>query len=172
MLTNFWRSSHLLLAVFSGGFLLIASLTGMILSTEPVVEHFNSPSDQKAADSISLAQFIPQLKEEFIEVFSVEVDEEKAVKVDVIGFDENKDGAFYIHPSSREKIAEIHPKNEFYTWITTLHRSLFLHSTGRILMGITVFLLLLTSISGIALVIKRTNGFKNIFSHIKKQSSA
>lgn len=172
MLTNFWRSSHLLLAIFSGGFLLIASLTGIVLSTEPIVEHFNSPSDKNAADTISLAQFIPQLKEEYIEVFSIDVDKEKAVKVDVIGFDENKDGAFYIHPSSREKIAKIQPKNEFYTWITTVHRSLFLHSTGRILMGITVFLLLLTSISGIALVIKRTNGFRNIFSHIKKQNSA
>src|SRR5690554_7999048 len=38
-------------------------------------------------------------------------------------------------------------------------------------MGITVFLLFLMATSGIALVIKRTNGLKHIFAKIKKQSS-
>lgn len=171
-LANFWRTSHLLLAVFSSVFLFIASVTGIILSTEPIIEHINSPSDRIAADTTSLAQLIPQLKDEYIEVFSLSVDKEKAVKVDVIGFDENADGEFYIHPSTGEKVADIPPKNEVYTWVTTLHRSLFMHSTGRILMGITVFLLSLMALSGIALVIKRTNGIRNIFTHIKKQNSA
>lgn len=172
MLANFWRTSHLLLAVFSSLFLLIASVTGVILSTEPIVKHFNSPSDKTAVDSLSLAQLIPTLKDEYIEVFSLSVDEENAVKVDVIGFDESADGAFYINPNTGKKIADILPKSEFYTWTTTLHRSLFMHSTGRILMGITVFLLLLMALSGIALVIKRTHGIRNIFKHIKKQNSA
>ncbi len=172
MLTFFWRTSHLLLAIFSSVFLLIASVTGIILSTEPIANHINSPNDRIAADSTNLAQLIPILKDEYIEVFSLSVDKEKAVKVDVIGYDESADGAFYIHPSTGEKVANIPPKNEVYTWVTTLHRSLFLHSTGRILMGITVFLLSLMALSGIALVIKRTNGFRNIFSHIKKQNSA
>lgn len=171
MLTKFWRTSHLLLAVFSSVFLLIASVTGIILSTEPIAKHINSPSDKVAADTVSLSEIVPQLKEEYIEVFSLAVDDEKAVKIDVIGFDEEKDGAFYIHPSTGDKLAEIPPKNEVYSWVTTLHRSLFLHNTGRVLMGITVFLLFLMATSGIALVIKRTNGLKHIFAKIKKQSS-
>lgn len=171
-LANFWRTSHLLLAVFSSVFLLIASVTGIILSTEPIADHINSPSDKFAADTLSLAQIVPQLKEEYIEVFSLSVDKEKAVKIDVIGFEEGKDGEFYIHPSTREKVADIPPKNEFYTWVTTLHRSLFLHNTGRILMGITVFLLFLMATSGIALVIQRTNGLRHIFVKIKKQSKS
>jgi len=172
MLTHFWRYSHLFLAVFSSIFLLIASVTGIILSTEPVAKHLNSPSDKVAADTINLAQLVPHLKEEYIEVFSLSVDREKAVRIDVIGFEENKDGEFYIHPSTREKLADIPPKNELYTWVTTLHRSLFLHNTGRILMGITIFLLFLMATSGIALVIKRTNGLRYIFTRIKKQSKA
>src|SRR5690554_6280298 len=172
MLTNFWRTSHLLLAIFSSVFLFIASVTGIILSTEPIANHINSPSDRKEADTTNLAQLIPLLKDEYIEVFSLSVDKEKAVIVDVIGFDENADGAFYIYPSTGEKMADIPPKNEVYTWVTTLHRSLFMHSTGRILMGISIFLLFLMALSGIALVIKRTNGFRYVFSHIKKQNSA
>ncbi|PWH86723.1 PepSY domain-containing protein [Brumimicrobium oceani] len=171
-LANFWRTSHLLLAVFSSVFLLIASISGIILSTAPVAEHFSSPSDKLATDTTRLSDIVPQLKEDYIEVFSLSVDQEKAVQVDVIGFDENPDGAFYIHPSTGEKLADLPPKNEVYTWVTTLHRSLFLHNTGRIFMGITVFLLLLITLSGMALVIKRTNGFRNIFAHIKKQNSA
>src|SRR5690554_382467 len=88
MLTKFWRTSHLLLAVFSSVFLLIASVTGIILSTEPIAKHINSPSDKVAADTVSLSEIVPQLKEEYIEVFSLAVDDEKAVKIDVIGFDE------------------------------------------------------------------------------------
>jgi sulfite reductase (NADPH) flavoprotein alpha-component len=172
MLTNFWRYSHLLLAIFSSIFLLVAAITGIILSTEPVVNHVNSPSDKVAADTINLAQLVPHLRDEYIDIFSLSVDKEKAVKIDVIGFEESKDGEFYIHPSTREKVADIPPKNEVYTWVTTLHRSLFLHNTGRILMGITVFLLFLMAISGIALVIKRTNGLRHIFTKIKKQSNA
>src|SRR5690554_377117 len=100
MLSNSWRTSHFLLAVFFSVFLLIASVTGVILSTEQVVEHFNSPSDRDAIDTLSLAQLIPQLKDEYIEVFSLSVDNESAVKVEVIGFDESADGTFYIDPTT------------------------------------------------------------------------
>src|SRR5690554_85744 len=171
MLSNFWRTSHLLLAVFSSVFLLIASVTGVILSTEPVVEHFNSPSDRDAVDTISLAQLIPKLKDEYIEVFSLSVDNESAVKVEVIGFDESADGTFYIDPTTGKKVADIPPKNEVYSWVTNLHRSLFMHTTGRVLMGVTVFLLFLMTLSGMALIIKRTGSFKKIFTRIKKQNS-
>jgi len=172
MLSNFWRYSHLTLALFSSVFLIVASVTGIILSTEPVSDYVNSPSDRIAADTIQLAQIIPQLKEEYIEVFSLSVDKEKALKVDVIGFDEEKDGTFFIHPSTGEKLGDLPEKSAIYTWTTTLHRSLFMHTSGRVIMGITVFLLFLMATSGIALVIKRTKGIQHIFTKIKKQNNA
>ncbi|MCH5682876.1 PepSY domain-containing protein [Niabella sp. W65] len=45
---------------------------------------------------------------------------------------------------------------------------LFIHETGRILMGITAFLLILIAVSGIFLVAQRQNGWKNFFSNVEK----
>ncbi|WP_262919261.1 PepSY domain-containing protein [Niabella hibiscisoli] len=50
--------------------------------------------------------------------------------------------------------------------------SLFIHETGRILMGITAFLLILIAVSGIFLVVQRQNGWKNFFSNVEKTSFA
>ena len=147
MLTNFWRFSHFLLALLSSVFLIIAAVTGIVLSTEPVADFANSSADTKANDTITLASFIPHLQEEYLEVFSIEVEKYGAVRVDVIGMDEEADGEFYIQPASAAKVADIQSQNAVYAWTTALHRSLFLKQTGRYLMGISVFLLLLMTIS-------------------------
>ncbi|RFC55751.1 PepSY domain-containing protein [Brumimicrobium aurantiacum] len=172
MASSFWRYSHLILALLSSVFLFIAAATGIILSAEPVIQQAQSPAEKAALDTLTLSDLIPKLKNEYIEVFSVEVEKEGAVKVDVIGFDEETDGAFYIHPATAKKSAEIEPKSDFFEWVTALHRSLFMHNSGRIIMGITVFLLLLMATSGIALVIKSTNGLKHIFTRLKKHNEA
>jgi len=172
MLTNFWRFSHFLLALLSSVFLIIAAVTGIVLSTEPVADFANSSADTKANDTITLASFIPHLQEEYLEVFSIEVEKYGAVRVDVIGMDEEADGEFYIQPASAAKVADIQSQNAVYAWTTALHRSLFLKQTGRYLMGISVFLLLLMTISGMALVFKQTQGFKKLFSKIKRQNTS
>lgn len=172
MLAKSWRVSHLVLALASLVFLLVASITGVILSTEPVQQSFVTPKNSKAVDTTSLSTIIPLLQDTYIETFSLEVDENKGVKVSVIGWDEDADGDFYIDPATGEKIGEIQKQSAFYQWNTSLHRSLFLHKTGRIIMGVTSFFLLFITISGIALVINRTQGFKNIFKKIEKQQKA
>lgn len=172
MLTNFWRFSHLLLALISGVFLFIATVTGIILFTEPITDAVQSPSQIAGADTLTLAEVVPALKENYIEVFSLATDRQHAVIIDAIGFDEAPTGTFFIQPLTGEKIAEIQPKKPIYSWATNLHRSLFMHNTGRILVGITSFFLFLMACTGIALVLKKTNGFKKLFSKFKKQKGS
>ncbi len=53
-----------------------------------------------------------------------------------------------------------------------MHRSLFLHETGRLIVGIVAFLLILVALSGIGLVVQRQKGFKRFFALIEKTSFA
>lgn len=170
-MSNFWRTSHFLLAAVAGIPLLLAALTGIILSTEPIHDKVVNTTSPEDLSTISLAEFIEELQDEFIEVFSIEKSKNNGIIVDVVGWDEEKDGRFYIHPKSLEKTGEVESQKRFYSWTTSLHRSLFLHNTGRIIMGVSVFLLLLMTISGLALIFKQTQGFKKLFSRINKQSS-
>ena len=50
-----------------------------------------------------------------------------------------------------------------------MHRSLFLKTTGRFIIGFVSFLLFLISITGTILIVKRQGGFKKIFSKVVKE---
>jgi len=63
-------------------------------------------------------------------------------------------------------------KNEFFQWITSLHRSLFLHEAGRFFVGLTAFLLLLIAVSGTVLVLKRQRSLKRFFGKIVRENFA
>lgn len=172
MSTNFWRFSHLLLALISGVFLFIATVTGIILFTEPIADALKSPQQVGGTDTLTLADVVPEFKDSYLEVFSLSTDLQNEVIIDAIGFDDESTGTFLIHPLTGEKLAEIPAKKPIYAWATNLHRSLFMHNTGRIMMGITSFFLFLMACTGIALILKKTKGFKKLFVKFKKQKGS
>ncbi|MFT4022797.1 MAG: PepSY domain-containing protein [Flavihumibacter sp.] len=61
-------------------------------------------------------------------------------------------------------------KSPFFQWVTSLHRSLFLNETGRFFIGLTAFLLLLITASGIVLIVQRQQGVKRFFKKIVKDN--
>ena len=60
--------------------------------------------------------------------------------------------------------------SKFFQFTTNLHRSLFLKSTGRFLVALGSFLLLLIAITGFILVVKRQSGIKHFFAKIVKEN--
>ncbi len=77
-----------------------------------------------------------------------------------------KNETFYINPITGKKISNVVQKAAIYKWTTNLHRSLFLKSTGRFLVGFFSFLLFLIAISGSILIIKRQGGIKQFFTKV------
>jgi len=168
MTISVWRYSHLALAVSSFLLLLLASITGIILAFEPVsvktlpykVDNFNK---------ITLSETIPVLKKSFEEITSVTVDVNQFVIVEGIN-EEGENVSVYVDPRTGKTIGIPQKKSEFFQWVTSFHRSLFMNELGRFFIGLTAFLLLLITISGIALIIQRQRGIKRFFSKIVRDN--
>ncbi|WP_400262557.1 PepSY domain-containing protein [Sphingobacterium sp. SG20118] len=166
MTLSIWRYAHLALAVVSSLFLLILSLTGIILAIDAVNEKTQAYQVENSS-SINLAQSITGLRKVYPEIIEIAVDHNQFVSIDALDEEGNTIKA-YINPITGAVLGEIKPKSQFIQWTTALHRSLFLHETGRIIVGIVSFLLLLISISGIALILKRQQGIKNFCAKINR----
>ncbi len=170
MTISIWRYSHLALAVSSFLLLALASITGIILAFEPVSEKAQ-PYRAEDYNQLTLAQVLPMLRDTYPGISELSVNAHGFVQV--TGSDnEGNTLLAYIHPRTGQVLGVPQQKNEFFQWVTNLHRSLFIHETGRFLIGLTAFLLLLITISGTILIIQRQRGIKRFFTRIVKDSFA
>lgn len=167
MTLSFWRYTHLALALFSSIFLLLASVTGIILAVDAVQEKI-LPYKAADFDKITLGETLPILKKEYSEITELSVDYNQFVTLQAIDKDGNDVNA-YIDPKTGKALGTPVKKGEFIQWITGFHRSLFLHETGRFFVGVISFCLLLISISGFVLVLKRQRGIRKFFSKVIKE---
>ncbi|WP_062053515.1 PepSY domain-containing protein [Aquimarina longa] len=168
MTISIWRYSHLALAISSFSFILIASITGIILAFEPISNQLK-PYAIEHAQNQTIAQTISVLKNHYDEILSLEVDNNDFVSVSVITT-EGKNQTFYINPLTGEKNGEIIEKAPIFKFATNLHRSLFLKSMGRFFVGLISFILFLIAITGVLLIIKRQQGIHRFFSKIIKEN--
>lgn len=137
MTLSFWRYSHLALAVFSAAFLIIASVTGTILAVDAIQEKI-PPHRVENFDDITLGQTLPTLRKIYPEITELSIDHNQFVTLQAIDNDGN-DVNSYINPTTGKIIGTPTKKSDFINWNTSLHRSLFLHETGRIFIGINAF---------------------------------
>lgn len=164
MTLSIWRYSHLTLAVSSFLFIIIAAVTGIILAFEPISNQLEPYAISDLSDT-NVATLLYHLEEEYEETISVTIDTHNYVSVDVI----TKEGGseqFYINPITGKKIGELKEKAPLFKFATSLHRSLFLKSTGRLLVGFVSFLLFLITLSGIILIIKRQGSIRQFLAKV------
>ena len=170
MIISVWRYSHLSLAVSSFLLLIIAAVTGIILAFEPVVEQ-SKPYKAQGFEQVTLAQTIPLLKAKYPNIQELSVNEYEHV-IMAYTDDQGHDQKAYINPVSGDMMGTPQKKKAIFEWATDLHRSLFLHETGRALAGIASLLLILIAASGTILIIQRQRGIKRFFSSIEKTGFA
>ena len=167
MTLSIWRYAHLALALISSLFLVMASVTGAILAIDAVQEKM-PPYRVANFEQITLAQSIPVLKKNFSEISEIDVDHNGFVRLK--GFDdESNEIDAYIDPTTAKVLGKPVEKSAFVTWNIALHRSLFLKETGRAVIGVISFLLLLIAISGLALVIQRQRGMRRFFAKVIRE---
>lgn len=166
MTLSLWRFGHLVLAIVSSLFLLILSVTGVILAIDAINE--KTPGYRiENFDSVNLAQVIPNLCKEYPEIIELSVNHNQFVTLDATDEDGNSIKS-YINPLTAKVLGPALPKSQFIETTIALHRSLFLHETGRIIVGVVSFILLLITTSGLVLIIKRQQGIRNFFAKINK----
>lgn len=164
MTISIWRYSHLFLAVSSFVFILLASITGIILAFEPISEQIK-PYKIDGFDNIYLAETLQVLQQTYPEIIDLEIDANQFVLASVIT-NEGKSQNGYINPKTGEYLGRKIESSKFFQFTTNLHRSLFLKGIGRFFVGLCSFLLFLIAISGTILILKRQRSFKKFFSKI------
>ncbi|MGB1042590.1 MAG: PepSY domain-containing protein [Tenacibaculum sp.] len=164
MTISIWRYSHLTLAISSFVFVCLAAITGIILAFEPISNQLK-PYAIHNTHQISIAQTLASLKKEYKEVVTITVNTNNFIAASVITQKGNNE-TFYINPSTAKKISNLQPKPAVYKFVTNLHRSLFLKSTGRFLVGFFSFLLFLITVTGSILLIKRQGGILRFFTKV------
>lgn len=162
MLQKVWRFSHLALALISVAFLLLASVTGVILAFDPIQKEWQ-PYRVPGVRDLSVAALLQNIDGQYETVLDIERLENDAIKISTIDSDEARDGSFIIDPFSGERIGDIPESHRFFQTVTNLHRSLFLKSTGRLLVGITALLFLLSIGTGLALLLRREGGWRGLY---------
>lgn len=170
MTLSFWRYTHLALALFSALFLILASVTGVILAVDAIQERASGYRVENF-DSITLQETLPILRKTFPEITEVSVDHNQFVTLQGIDQKDNDVNA-YVNPRTGQLLGKPLKKSEFINWTTALHRSLFLKETGRFVVGFISFLLALISVSGFVLVLKRQRSIRSLFSKIVKENFA
>lgn len=167
MTLSIWRYAHLALAIISSLFLVMASVTGAILAIDAIQEKM-PPYRVENFDKLTLAQTIPVLKGKFSEISEVDVDHNGFVLLKGFDDDGNEINA-HVDPNSGKVLGKQIEKSAFIEWNIALHRSLFLKETGRLMIGVVSFLLLLIAISGLVLILQRQRGIKRFFKKVVKE---
>lgn len=166
MTLSLWRYTHLALALTASVFIFIASVTGIVLAIEPISNEIK-PLKSFHFQEVTLGETLTTLRERYLEVMTVEIDDNHYVLADVVDNNGNAQ-SIYIDPKTGEKIGDTFKKATIYQFATTLHRSLFMGIFGRVLIAITAFLLMIIAVTGIVLVIKRQKSWKHFFHTIVK----
>jgi len=168
MILSIWRYSHLALAISSSVFILLASITGIILAIQPISEQLE-PYKTEDLGGLNVAETVTVFQDVYPEIIEIKVDHNDFVIASVFTEDgENLDG--YFNPRTAEFLGEHIKPSHFFQWTTNFHRSLFLKSTGRFLVGLGSFLLFLIAITGSILILKRQKSFVKFFSRIIKDN--
>jgi len=164
MVRSIWRWSHLVLALSASVFLVLASVSGIFLSFDPLKHAGKSLSIQ---DDIPVSAVIDSLNNHYLEIFSIECDKYGFYKVSAL----NEQGDiedFQLNPSTGRSMGAVVRSSDLTEWMTTFHRSLFLDKLGRFFVGITATCLVFIAISGIILVVRRGKSIKSLFERIEK----
>lgn len=158
-----FRKLHLYLGLVSSLFLVLVCVTGVILSIKPIQNQVNS-NNISNFDEESLAGLIESTLKVYPEILELYRTDDNTIRISA--FNEEYDlieGT--ISPVTYKVVPEV--STSFFSTVKTLHRSLFFGTVGRITIALISLLLLLITISGIIIFIKRQLGVKKYFSKIK-----
>jgi len=117
-----------------------------------------------------LSELIPILRSTYQEILSLYTTDHGHLAIEVL--DEGFEGPFKIDPSTGEKIGEITPPHSVFEFARALHRSLFLGKPGRFIVGVISALLLLSCISGFALLVRRQGSLIGVFKTVISNGQA
>ncbi|MFA7428649.1 MAG: PepSY domain-containing protein [Rhodospirillaceae bacterium] len=139
----------------------VLALSGAALSVFPAVERLAAP---QADAGLTVAVLAERVQANYPGVEQIR--RAPSGRVVAYWFDQGRPGAAVIDPATGQGVASADP-NQLERWLTNLHRSLFLDDGGRIVMAVGAAAMLVLSLSGAALVARRTGGWRRWFGRLR-----
>ena len=161
-MAGLWRNIHFLLAITASFFLIIAALSGAILGLEAAWD--TTRLQAISLSKISLGEAKQKIEAQFEEVYEIELNSKGYLLVQ--GSNKNSYGSFYVDPKDGRILGKVKNPSPFFQFVRSLHRSLFLKETGRILMSFVSFLTMLLVFSGLFLLRNRMGSFLKLYAPI------
>ncbi|WP_306045112.1 PepSY domain-containing protein [Nioella sp. MMSF_3534] len=139
----------------------VLTLSGGALSLFPAAERLSTPQVEAGLTVATLAGRIRAVYPGVEQIRRA-----PSGRITAYWFEGGTPGAAVIDPETGAGVASADP-NQTLRWLTNLHRSLFLGDGGRLTMAAGAAAMLVLSISGAALVARRTGGWRHWFAPLR-----
>lgn len=151
------RQLHSLLGLVAAVLLLVLGISGAILSLDPTLERLDAIVP--ANGQVSVATLAGRVATHYPEAEQIQRTPSGSV---IVYYSRNgQAGIDRVDPLTGQGIAPYAP-SAFSRWLKSLHRSLLLDTPGRAVSGITALIMLVLSVSGALLLVKRVGGWRHL----------
>ena len=140
--------------------LICVSLSGAALSVFPALESLSTPA--QAERNLDAATVAARIQATHPGVTELRVS--PAGRITASWFDENNETqSAVIDPATGASVGAVETP-AFERWLKNLHRSLFMGEAGRMVAAFGALTMLILSVSGVFLVVRRVGGWRRFFS--------
>lgn len=153
------RQLHGLPGLPAALFLMTLAITGAVLALAPAMDR--AAAIVPAAGEVNVAELAGRVVEYY--PGTEQIVRGPSGEVIVYYYRDGQPGADLVNPLTGNGMAPYEP-SAFFSWIRDLHRSFLLDKAGRALAGVMALVMLLLCISGMLLLVRRTGGWKALFS--------
>lgn len=141
--------------------LIVLSLSGAVLSVFPAIEALGVAA---ITAPLNVADLAARIKSVYPDV--EQIHRAPSGRITAFWFDAGTPGGAVIDPATGMGIGSADVP-ALQRWLTTLHRSLFLDDTGRIVMAVGAAAMLTLALTGVLLVVRRTGGWRHVLTPLK-----
>ena len=156
-----WKAIHRWLGLTLGALALVLGLSGALLTVDPVQQAWQAPG---AADDLPVATLVERLDRTIPGI--EELRRLPSGVVVVYAFDGNKARAVRVDPANGAILGPYQP-TALPRWVKNLHRQLLLGDAGRWGAAATALAMLLLSLSGLVLLLRRMGGWRHVAGHVR-----
>lgn len=155
------RAVHRWPGLLALALLTILTLSGAVLSVFPAAERIAAP---RAESGLNVAQLAARIQAVYPGVEQIR--RAPSGQITAYWFVEGTPGAAIINPATGAGVGSADP-NPFERWLTNLHRSLLLGDEGRIAMAVAAAGMVILTLSGAVLVMRRAGGWRRWFAPLR-----
>lgn len=151
------RKIHSLPGLIAALLLAVLAISGVVLSVSPALERLGTsvPADKQ----ISVAALAERVALHHTGIEQIQ--RSPSGSIVVYYSHDGQTGATRVDPNSGKSIGPYEP-SAFMRWVKNLHRSFLLGTTGRAAAGVSALTMLVLCLSGVALLIKRQGGWRQL----------